>query len=107
MRFQVDSSSFRCVAKAAGAMADGSVPSGSSTAFRSADAAIALISLLSRSTIDAGVPAGANTPTQMSTSNPGATEASGGRPGNAAWGFPDVTAIAFTLPLAMSGAIVL
>ena len=46
-------------ANTAGSIASGNVPSGSSTGARSGDAAIALISWLSRATTASGVPAGA------------------------------------------------
>jgi hypothetical protein len=53
------------------------------------------------------VPAGANTPTQIATANPGATDVNGGRSGNAGCAVLDVTASALILPLFISGAIVL
>ncbi len=77
--FHSVSSSLTTAAKVAAFIASGSVPSGSRTGASSGEAAIAVISWFRRSMIAAGVPAGANTPTQMSTAKPGATDASGGR----------------------------
>jgi hypothetical protein len=96
--FHRASSSRTRAAKADGAIASGTAPSGSSTAVTSGDAAIALISRFSRSTSAGGVAAGANTPTQISTSKFGAAEAIGARSGNAGCGLLDdsgrVTAVA-------------
>jgi hypothetical protein len=79
-------------------------PSGASSAITSGVDAIWFSSRFRRATTGAGVPAGANTVTQMSAAKPGTALATVGSCGNTGLGCADVTASARTLPDLICGA---